>query len=151
MDRVITLSTHTAKRKWVLYAADHFVAQCHEVTCETCNGYINHLINGVESGTIPSMPHNLAKALNEAWRDSMWDIHQDAHCKLRQELNSAHRALVLGKFGPGLIGTRSGLDQTPRSQCRSRIFPKTLDCLVSSLGIPILPKTVSDPVWTRTA
>ena len=28
------LSTHTAKRKWVLYAVDCFVAQCHEVTCD---------------------------------------------------------------------------------------------------------------------
>ena len=58
--------------------------------------------------------------------------------------------LVLGKFGPGPIGTRSGPDQTPRSQSRSGIFLKTLDRLVSGLGIPILPETVSDPVWTGT-
>ena len=61
------LSTHTAKYKWVLYAADRFVAQCHQVSCETCNRYVNHLINGMESGTIPSTPHNLTKALDEAW------------------------------------------------------------------------------------
>ena len=59
--------------------------------------------------------------------------------------------VVLGKFGPGLIGTRSGPDQTLRSRSRSGIFLKTLDRLVSGLGIPILPETVSDPVWTRTA
>ena len=56
--------------------------------------------------------------------------------------------IVLGKFRPGLIGTQSGPDQTPRS--RSGIIPKTLDRLVSGLGIPILPKTVSDLVWTGT-
>ena len=61
------LSTHTAKCKWVLYAVDRFVAQCHKVTCETCSGYVDNLITGVESGAVPSMPHNLAKALNEAW------------------------------------------------------------------------------------
>ena len=61
------LSAHTAKCKWVLYAADRFMAQCHEVTCETCNRYVDHLISGMESGTVPSMPHNLAKALDEAW------------------------------------------------------------------------------------
>ena len=86
------LSAHMAKRKWVLYAADHFVAQCHEVTCETCNGYVDHLINGVESGTVPSMPHNLSKALNEAWREGMQDICKDAHHELHQELNSACHA-----------------------------------------------------------
>ena len=59
--------------------------------------------------------------------------------------------VVLGKFGPGPIGTRSGLDQTPQSQSRSGIFPKTRDHLVSGLGIPILLETVSDPVWTGTA
>ena len=83
------LSTHTAKRKWVLYAVDCFVAQCHEVTCVTCNGYVNHLISSMESGTVPSTPHNLAKALDEAWRDSMQDICKDARHKLRQELDSA--------------------------------------------------------------
>ena len=86
------LSAHTAKCKWVLYAADLFVAQCHEVTCKMCNGHINHLINGVERGTIPSMPHNLAKALDKAWRDGMWDIHEDACCELHQELDSACHA-----------------------------------------------------------
>ena len=86
------LSAHTAKRKWVLYAADRFMAQCHEVTCKTCNGYVNHLINGVESGAVPSTPHNLAKALDEAWRDGMRDIHKDAHHELCQELDSTHRA-----------------------------------------------------------
>ena len=59
--------------------------------------------------------------------------------------------LVLGKFGPGLIGTRSGPDQTQQSWSWSGIFPKIPDCLVSCLGIPILPGTVSDLVWTRTA
>ena len=59
--------------------------------------------------------------------------------------------LVLGKFSPGLIGTRSGPDQTLPFRSRSGIFPKTPDHLVSGLGIPILPKTVSDPVWTGTA
>ena len=86
------LSAHTAKRKWVLYAADCFVAQCHEVTCETCSGYVDHPITGVESGTIPSMPHNLAKALDEARRDGMRDIHKDAHHELHQELDSARHA-----------------------------------------------------------
>ena len=47
------LSAHTAKCKWVLYAVGCFVAQCHEVTWEMCNGYIDHLINSMESGTIP--------------------------------------------------------------------------------------------------
>ena len=61
------LLAHTAKRKWVLYAVDHFVAQCHEITSKMCNGYIDHLINGMESGAIPSTSHNLAKALDEAW------------------------------------------------------------------------------------
>ena len=50
--------------------------------------------------------------------------------------------LVLGKFSPGPIGTRSGLDQTPQSQSRSGIFPKKPDRPVSSLGIPILPETI---------
>ena len=59
--------------------------------------------------------------------------------------------IVLGKFGPRLIGTRSGPDQTPWSWSRSGIFLKTPDRLVSGLGIPILPETVSDPVWTGTA
>ena len=59
--------------------------------------------------------------------------------------------VVLGKFGPRLIGTRSGPDQTPRSRSRSGIFPKTRDRLVSGPGIPILPETVPDPVWTGTA
>ena len=69
----------------------------------------------------------------------------------------AHRAffpvslLVLGKFGPRPIGTRSGPDQTPWFRSRSGIFPKTPDRLVPGLGIPILPETVSDPVWTGTA
>ena len=86
------LSAHTAKHKWVLYAVDHFVAQCHEVTCETCSGYVDHLITGVESGAVPSTPHNLAKALDEAWRDGMRDIHEDAHHELRQELDSTRCA-----------------------------------------------------------
>ena len=86
------LSAHTAKCKWVLYAVDRFVAQCHKVACKMCNGYVNHLINGMESGTVPSTPHNLAKALDEAWRDGMWDICEDARHELRQELNSARRA-----------------------------------------------------------
>ena len=86
------LSTHTAKHKWVLYAADHFMAQCHEVTCETCSGYVDHLITGVESGAIPSTPHNLAKAIDEAWRDSMGDIHKDACHELHQEPDSARCA-----------------------------------------------------------
>ena len=38
------------------------------------------------------MPHNLAKALNEAWRDGMRDIHEDAHHELHQELDSARCA-----------------------------------------------------------
>ena len=59
--------------------------------------------------------------------------------------------LVLGKFSPRPIGTRSGLDQTLWSRSRSGIFPKTWESLVSSPGIPILPETVSDPVWTGTA
>ena len=50
--------------------------------------------------------------------------------------------VVLGKFGPGLIETWSGLDQTPQSQSWSGIFPKKPDCLVSGLGIPILPGTI---------
>ena len=86
------LSAHTAKRKWVLYAADRFMAQCHEVTCKTCNGYVNHLINGVESGAIPSTPHNLTNALDEAWREGMQDICEDACHKLHQELDNAHHA-----------------------------------------------------------
>ena len=45
-------------------------------------------------------------------------------------------------------GTQSGPDQTLRSRSLSRIFPKIPDRLVSGLGIPILPETVSDPVWT---
>ena len=59
--------------------------------------------------------------------------------------------LVLGKFGPRPIGTWSGPDQTQRSRFRSGIFPKTPDRLVPGLSIPILPQTVSDPVWTGTA
>ena len=47
---------------------------------------------------------------------------------------------VLGKFGPGPIGTQSGLDQTQQS--RSGIFPKKQDRLVSGLGNPTLHKTV---------
>ena len=58
--------------------------------------------------------------------------------------------IVLGKFSPRPIGTWSGPDHTPQSWSRSEIFPKTLDHLVSNLGIPILPETVSDPVWTGT-
>ena len=61
------LFANTAKCKWVLYTADHFVAQCHEVACKTCNGYVNHLITCVESSAIPSTFHNLAKALDKAW------------------------------------------------------------------------------------
>ena len=38
------------------------------------------------------MPHNLAKALDEAWRDSMQDIREDACHKLCQELDSARHA-----------------------------------------------------------
>ena len=68
------------------------MAQCHEVACETCNGYVDHLINSGESGTIPSMPHNLAKALDEAWQDNMWDICEDACHELCQELDSARHA-----------------------------------------------------------
>ena len=60
-------------------------------------------------------------------------------------------ALVLGKFGPRPIGTRSGPDQTLRSRSRSGIFPKIPDRSVSGLGILKLRETVSDPVWTRTA
>ena len=59
--------------------------------------------------------------------------------------------VVLGKFGPGPIGTRSGPDQTLQSRSRSGIFPKILDRSVSGLGILKLRETVSDPVWTRTA
>ena len=58
--------------------------------------------------------------------------------------------VVLGKFGPRPIGTQFRPDQTQRSRSRSGIFPKIPDRLVSGLGIPILPKTISDPVWTRT-
>ena len=86
------LSAHTAKRKWVLYSADRFVAQCHEVACETCNGYIYHLINDMESGAVLSMPLNLSKALNEAWSKGMWDIHEDARHGLCRELDSARHA-----------------------------------------------------------
>ena len=86
------LSTHTAKCKWVLYAADCFMAQCHKVTCATCNGYVDHLINSVESGAVPSTPHNLAKALDDAWQDSMWDICEDARHELCQELDSTCHA-----------------------------------------------------------
>ena len=64
---------------------------------------------------------------------------------------NVRNGLVLGKFSPRLIGTLSGLDQTSQSRSKSGIFPKTPDCLVSSLGIPILPETISDPVWTGTA
>ena len=62
-----------------------------------------------------------------------------------QHHHHAHKrlgTLVLGKFGPGPIGTRSGPDQTPQSWSRSGIFPKKPDRSVSSLGIPILPETV---------
>ena len=59
--------------------------------------------------------------------------------------------LVLGKFGPRPIGTRTGLDQTQQSWSQSGIFPKTWDHLVSSLGNSILPEMVPDPVWTGTA
>ena len=52
-----------------------------------------------------------------------------------------HR-VVLGKFGPGPIGTQSGLDQTQQSQSGSGIFPKTPDCLVSGLGNITWAKTV---------
>ena len=67
--------------------------------------------------------------------------------------NLAANPIVLGKFGPGPIGTRSGPDQTLRSQSRSwsGIFPETWDRLVSRLGSPRLSETVSDSVWTRTA
>ena len=58
--------------------------------------------------------------------------------------------LVLGKFGPRQIGTQTGLDQTQQSRSQSGIFPKIPDRLVSGLGIPVLPETVSDPVWTGT-
>ena len=71
------LSAHTAKCKWVLYAADRFVAQCHKVTCETCNGYVGHLINGVCQGSSPSSsgqthivrldPHHLAGPTGPYW------------------------------------------------------------------------------------
>ena len=59
--------------------------------------------------------------------------------------------VVLGKFSPGLIGTPSEPDQTPGSWSQSGIFPKMQDCLVSSLGNPISPEMVPDPVWTGTA
>ena len=49
---------------------------------------------------------------------------------------------MLGKFGPGPIGTWSGLDQTQWSQSQSGIFPKKQDRLVSGLGNPTLPKTI---------
>ena len=65
--------------------------------------------------------------------------------------NKGVENIVLGKFGPRLIGTRSGLDQTQRSQSQSGIFPRTRDHLVSGLGNSILPETVPDPVWTGTA
>ena len=58
---------------------------------------------------------------------------------------------MLGKFGPGPIGTWTGPDRTQRSQSQSGIFPKIPDHLVSGLGIPIFPETISDRVWTRTA
>ena len=64
------------------------MAQCHEVACKTCNGYINHLISSMESGAVPSMPLNLSKALDEAWSEGMWDIHEDACHRLHQELDS---------------------------------------------------------------
>ena len=67
----------------------------------------------------------------------------EAQAKVMQEV-------VLGKFGPRPIGTRSEPDQTPQSWSWSGIFPKTPDRLVPGLGIPILPETVSDPVWTGT-
>ena len=50
--------------------------------------------------------------------------------------------VVLGKFGPGLIGTRSGPDKTQWSWSRSGIFPKKQDHLVSGLDNPTLPKTI---------
>ena len=60
-------------------------------------------------------------------------------------------AVLLGKFGPGLIGTQSGLDQTQWSQSWSGIFPKTRDRLVSGLGNPHIAQDHPDPVWTWTA
>ena len=66
-------------------------------------------------------------------------------------LPASHITVVLGKFGPRPIGTRSGPDQTLRSRSRSGIFPKIPDRSVSGLGILKLRETVSDPVWTRTA
>ena len=59
-------------------------------------------------------------------------------------VNLVHCRLVLGKFSPRLIGTRSGLDQTQWSQSRSGIFPKTQDHLVSGLGNSIFPEMVPD-------
>ena len=82
-------------------------------------------------------------------------IAQSCDCKSLLMLcitsKSCQAMVVLGKFSPGPIGTQSGPDQTPRSRSRSGIFLKTPDRLVSSLGIPILPETVSDLVWTGTA
>ena len=59
------------------------------------------------------------------------------HASMPLHLSSVAK---LGKFGPGPIGTWSGLDQTPQSRSWSGIFPKTLDCLVSGLGIPYCPR-----------
>ena len=52
--------------------------------------------------------------------------------------------LVLGKFGPRLIGTRSGLDQTPRSWSRSGIFHFARDRLRPGLDRDRITYTISN-------
>ena len=54
------------------------MALCHEAACEACDAYFVHLITGAEGDSFRTTPDNLAKALDEAWKDGMWDICGDA-------------------------------------------------------------------------
>ena len=70
-------------------------------------------------------------------------VHVPTRFKIQTVVGGLGKAVVvLGKFGPRPIGTRSGPDQTQRSRSRSGIFPKTPDCLVSGLGNITWAKTV---------
>ena len=76
------LSTHKAKLQWELFSLEHFVALCHEAACEACDTYFVHLIMGAEGGSLSATLDNLSKAPDEAWKDGMRDIHEDARYEL---------------------------------------------------------------------
>ena len=86
------LSAHKVKHQWELFSSEHFVALCHKAACEACDTYFAHLITGAEGGSLSTTPDNLSKALDEAWKDGMWGIREDAHYELGHELDTACHA-----------------------------------------------------------